>query len=129
MRDRERLREDVAHRSGRRFDDAAGGIDGPLPGLHFAPKAKRVIYLFQSGGPSHIDTFDPKPLLHKYAGKNLPTENLRTERPTSGLLNVPFALVGGAIGLWLVDMPVSLAAAVGFDFTAGRLVLRAEVGA
>jgi hypothetical protein len=36
---------------------------GALPGLHFAPKAKRVIYLFQSGAPSHLDLFDPKPKL------------------------------------------------------------------
>ncbi len=36
---------------------------------HFAPKAKRVIHLFMNGGPSHVDTFDPKPALNKYAGK------------------------------------------------------------
>ncbi len=39
---------------------------------HFAGKAKRVIFLFMVGGPSHIDTFDPKPLLAKYNGKPLP---------------------------------------------------------
>lgn len=39
---------------------------------HFAGKAKRVIFLFMVGGPSHIDTFDPKPLLEKYNGKPLP---------------------------------------------------------
>ena len=38
-------------------------------GLHHAPKAKRVIYLFMSGGPSQMETFDPKPALNKYAGK------------------------------------------------------------
>src|SRR5262245_5079654 len=48
----------------------------------FTPKAKRVIHLFMNGGPSHVDTFDPKPLLAKYAGKPLPAENLRTERKT-----------------------------------------------
>ena len=36
---------------------------------HFAPKAKRVIFLFMNGGPSHVDTFDPKPDLAKYAGQ------------------------------------------------------------
>ncbi|HAV62555.1 MAG TPA: sulfatase, partial [Verrucomicrobiales bacterium] len=41
---------------------AAPGL-GALPGLHFAPKAKRVIYMFQSGAPSHLDLFDPKPKL------------------------------------------------------------------
>lgn len=49
---------------------------------HFPAKAKHVIHLFMNGGPSHIDTFDPKPSLEKYAGQNLPMENLRTERKT-----------------------------------------------
>jgi Protein of unknown function (DUF1501) len=49
---------------------------------HFPAKAKRVIFLFANGGPSHVDTFDPKPALEKYAGKRLPMENLRTERKT-----------------------------------------------
>ena len=39
---------------------------------HFAPRAKRVIQFFLNGGPSHVDTFDPKPALQKYAGKELP---------------------------------------------------------
>jgi uncharacterized protein (DUF1501 family) len=45
---------------------------GSLPALHFAPKAKRVIYLFMSGGPSHIDLFDYKPKLREYHGTELP---------------------------------------------------------
>ena len=46
---------------------------GALPGLpHFAPKAKRVICLWQGGGPSHVDLFDPKPTLAKEAGKDIP---------------------------------------------------------
>ena len=49
---------------------------------HFAAKAKRVIHLFMNGGPSHVDTFDPKPSLEKYAGKLLPTDNPKTERKT-----------------------------------------------
>jgi len=40
----------------------------------FTPKAKRIIFLFMSGGPSHIDLFDPKPKLAEYAGKPLPFE-------------------------------------------------------
>src|SRR5437016_4983128 len=40
--------------------------------LHFPPKAKRVIYLFQSGGPSHLDLFDYKPRLRDENGKELP---------------------------------------------------------
>ena len=51
---------------------AASGHRG-LPGLpHFAPKAKRVIYLFMAGGPSHIDLFDYKPKMRELHGKELP---------------------------------------------------------
>ena len=39
---------------------------------HFAPTAKNVIFLFMEGGPSHMDTFDPKPLLNRLAGQRLP---------------------------------------------------------
>src|SRR5687767_1762313 len=39
---------------------------------HFRPRAKSVIQLFMHGGPSQMDLFDPKPLLHKYAGKPFP---------------------------------------------------------
>ena len=41
---------------------------------HFAPKAKAMIFLFQAGGPSHIETFDPKPLLNKLHGQKRPEE-------------------------------------------------------
>lgn len=57
----------------------------------FAPKAKRVIHFFLNGGPSHVDTFDPKPLLEKYAGQPLPGEYLRTERKTGAAFPSPFA--------------------------------------
>ena len=57
---------------------------------HFAPKAKRVIHIFANGGPSQVDTFDPKPALDKYAGKPLPTTNLRTERRTGAAFPSPF---------------------------------------
>ena len=55
-----------------------------------APKAKRIIHLFMNGGPSQVDTFDPKPMLQKYAGQELPTENLRTERRTGSAFGSPF---------------------------------------
>ena len=46
---------------------------GDLPGLpHFAPKAKRVVLLWQGGGPSHVDLFDEKPMLQKMAGEDIP---------------------------------------------------------
>ena len=58
---------------------------------HFAPRAKRVIHFFLNGGPSHVDTFDPKPLLAKYDGKPLPMGNLPTERKTGSAMPSPFA--------------------------------------
>ncbi len=50
---------------------------GALPGLpHFAPKAKRVVYMFQNGAPSHVDLFDFKPKLREWQGKEIPPELL-----------------------------------------------------
>src|SRR5450432_452395 len=65
-------------------DDAAPDLKtyGALPQLHFAPKAKRVIYLFQSGAPSHIDLFDPKPELTKRTGEELPASVRNGQRIT-----------------------------------------------
>jgi hypothetical protein len=57
---------------------------------HFAPRAKQVVHLFMNGGPSHVDTFDPKPLLDKYHGKPLPSQNLRTERKTGAAMRSPY---------------------------------------
>jgi hypothetical protein len=57
---------------------------------HFPAKAQRVIHLFMNGGPSHVDTFDPKPLLQRYAGQLLPRENLRTERRTGAAFPSPY---------------------------------------
>ena len=57
---------------------------------HFSGKAQRIIHIFANGGPSHVDTFDPKPALEKYAGKLLPMENLRTERKTGAAFPSPF---------------------------------------
>lgn len=57
---------------------------------HFPAKAKHVIHLFMNGGPSQVDTFDPKPMLEKYNGKRPPSSELRTERRTGGLLKSPF---------------------------------------
>src|SRR5919204_6456339 len=51
---------------------APGGTPGALPRLHFAPRAKRVIWLFMSGGPSHVDLLDPKPDLVRLAGQPIP---------------------------------------------------------
>lgn len=56
---------------------------------HFAPKAKRVIHFFLNGGPSHVDTFDPKPALAKYDGKPIPSHRI-TERKTGAAFPSPF---------------------------------------
>lgn len=56
---------------------------GEFPGLpHFAPRAKRVIYLFQSGGPSHVDLFDTHPELERLHGTDLPESIRGTQRVT-----------------------------------------------
>ncbi len=64
--------------------DAPAGVPGVLTGkLHFKPRAKRVIFLFMNGGVSHIDSFDPKPMVDKYDGQ-----------PTPGSTPVSFFRVG-----------------------------------
>ena len=75
-------------------------------GPHFAPKAKRVIHLFMNGGPSHVDTFDPKPELTKWHGKILPDEHrLNTERKTGAAYKSPFAFKKhGQSGLPVSDL-------------------------
>jgi hypothetical protein len=71
------------------FSHTASAYSPPVP--HFAPKAKRVVHLFMNGGPSQVDTFDPKPKLDEYHGKTLPLENMKTERPTGAALRSPFS--------------------------------------
>ncbi len=68
------------------------GLQSPMsPRMpHFPAKAKHVIHIFCNGGPSHVDTFDPKPKLNEYHGKELPTQNLKTERKTGAALGSPF---------------------------------------
>ncbi len=56
---------------------------------HFPAKAKHVIHIFLNGGCSHVDTFDPKPALEKFRGKELPLK-LRTERKTGAAFPSPF---------------------------------------
>ena len=62
---------------------AAEGTSGGLLGApHFTPKAKRIIYLFQSGGPSQMDLFDYKPVLRAKFGEELPDSIRRGQRLT-----------------------------------------------
>jgi hypothetical protein len=71
----------------------AYSADNPLAvkAPHYPAKAKRLIFLFMSGGPSHIDTFDPKPRLQRDNGKPLPFEQPKLVRTrTTNLLQSPF---------------------------------------
>lgn len=72
---------------------AGAGPQSQLPlaqrPTHFPGRAKRVIHFFLNGGPSHVDTFDPKPALDRYAGQSLP-ETLTTERKTGAAFPSPF---------------------------------------
>ncbi len=67
----------------------AAGATSPSSQFHFAPKAKRVIFLFMNGGPSHVDTFDPKPALAKHAGEHPSGKRMRASKG-SGYLPSPF---------------------------------------
>lgn len=80
---------------------------------HFAPKAKRVIYLFQNGAPSQLESFDYKPKLNKMAGQDLP-ESIRNGQRLTGMTSgqSKFPLVGsyydfkqyGKSGAWVSDL-------------------------
>jgi len=56
---------------------------------HYAPKAKRIIHLFMNGGPSQVDTFDPKPELEKFHGQK-PPASIKIERNSTNLMKSPF---------------------------------------
>lgn len=80
---------------------------------HFAPKAKRVVYLFQSGGPSHIELFDYKPGLKALHGKELPDSIRQGQRltgMTSGQRSFPVIAPkfgfkqAGKAGTWISEL-------------------------
>src|SRR5829696_2689940 len=64
--------------------DVASAFTPPDGKPHFAPRAKRVIFMFMIGGASQMETFDPKPELNKYAGKTI------AESPYKTTLDSPF---------------------------------------
>src|SRR3970040_1731060 len=80
---------------------------------HFAPKAKRVIYLFQNGAPSQLESFDYKPLLNKMRGEELPA-SIRMGQRLTGMTSGQdvFPLVGsyfefnqhGESGTWVSEL-------------------------
>jgi hypothetical protein len=105
----------------RLFGEAAqASINGPASAQtgtfkapHFAPKAKRVIYLFQSGGPSHLDLFDYKPKLNALQGEELPASVRMGQRltgMTSGQKNFPMIpskfkfKQHGDSGMWVSEL-------------------------
>lgn len=71
----------------------AAAVDPMAPKRsHFPPRAKRVIFLLMKGGPSQVDTFDPKPLLDRDDGKPFPGQKPRVQfAPTSTLLKSPWS--------------------------------------
>jgi len=91
------------------------GLDGVLKQLHHPAKAKRIIYLFQSGGPSQLELFDYKPMLDKRRGEDLP-ESIRQGQRLTGMTSgqKSFPLVGpgamfpfkqrGKSGAWVSDL-------------------------
>jgi hypothetical protein len=92
---------------------APAGRPGVLRRPHFAPKAKRVIYLFMSGGPSHIDLFDYKPQLRAHHGQELPASVRMGQRitgMTAGQRSFPCVAPmftfrrHGKCGLWLSEL-------------------------
>ncbi len=94
--------------------DSGAGPDGGLPGFpHFAPKAKRIIYLFQSGGPSQMELFDFKPELKRLQGSELPDSIRRGQRLTGmSSTQTTFPVVAsrfgfsqhGQSGAWLSEL-------------------------
>ncbi len=73
---------------------------------HHAARAKRIIFLFMSGGPSQVDTFDPKPLLDRDDGKPLPFDKPRVQfNGTGNLLKSPWRFrQHGDSGLWVSEL-------------------------
>jgi hypothetical protein len=95
----------------RRGSDEDTGFSPGIP--HFAPKAKRVIYLFQNGAPSQLESFDYKPKLREMMGQNLPESVRGGQRLTGFTANQPsLPLVGsftdfkqyGESGAWISDL-------------------------
>src|SRR6056297_1424315 len=81
-------------------------VEGGSSGLHHAAKAKRVIFLYMSGGVSHVDSFDPKPKLKQLNGKSMPVEVERTQFNNNGnVMASPFQFrPRGESGIAVSDM-------------------------
>ena len=88
--------------------NAAGAATSPgaLPQLHHKPRAKSVIFLYMSGGVSHVDTFDPKPLLKERHGQPMPVPLERTQFDNNGnIMGSPWEIGKyGKSGLEMTNM-------------------------
>jgi Protein of unknown function (DUF1501) len=78
---------------------------------HFLPRAKRIIFLFMWGGPSHVDLFDPKPRLNELAGKPLAGKDVGSKKDQLGqILGSPFRFAQhGQSGIWMSELFPNLA--------------------
>ena len=81
-------RREMLHRCGAGFGALAFASTFAQAETHFPAKAKRVIVLFMNGGPSHVDTFDPKPMLKKFEGDK-PTDKIK-RKVGGGYVPSPF---------------------------------------
>ncbi|WP_417381047.1 DUF1501 domain-containing protein [Gimesia sp.] len=77
---------------------AAGAHQAPNGQPHFTPKAKSVIWLFMRGGVSHMESFDPKPMLNKYAGKSISETPWKSVQQSEKLKRVRVVVVNDANG-------------------------------
>src|SRR5262245_2519985 len=94
-------------------DEARAATVGHYTGPRLPVKAKHVINLVLSGGPSQVDLFDPKPALAKHEGQRPGSVELRTERQTGGLLPTPFQFQPrGQNGIEVSEMLPQLAAVI-----------------
>ncbi len=101
------LGRSAAAHAGGQFRDSRGAVNP----LHHVPKAKRVIYLCQAGGPSHLETFDYKPKLAEMSGQPMP-ESFTKGQPIAQLQNQPLTCLApqrtfakyGESGQWISDV-------------------------
>jgi len=89
-----------------RAESGAASIPGALGTPHFPPRARRIIFLFMWGGPSHVDLFDPKPRLNADSGKPLSGESVGSKQKQVGTaLGSPFKFARhGRSGIWMSEL-------------------------
>jgi Protein of unknown function (DUF1501) len=109
------LMRDGAARAATSGDTEGAVLTQPLAlkPSHFPARAKRVIFLFMNGGPSHVDTFDPKPALQRYAGQSPPAKVLTGRSKTGKVMPSPFsARPHGQSGIEVTELFPHVAACI-----------------